>query len=348
MFKLSLWVAVPLIFSALPVIAQPACSEYVVLRGDSLADISKAELGSKDFVGEIYTLNRAIIGHNRNILQVGMTLQLPCFGDAELVDADPIAATAVITQPSRNIDPTIRLVASSGMSWMTGKQLPDGGLLTNLVETALQRADDSRNSSVEFQTFQAENLSSEMSSAGYDLSFPWFLPDCSNLEPLIGADKALCTEFVASNAFYSVAFGMFSLTDGKYATATSAQDLMGANICRPAAYIDFDLAQAGLLPPDIMLSKPDSLQECIDGLLDGTYDIVTLADLPIVEAIAALGLGEDITELKNLASVQTLHVLAPKHNPNSRVYLTLLNTGLRDLTQSGDWFEMVIRHLSAS
>ena len=52
------------------------------------------------------------------------------------------------------------------------------------------------------------------------------------------------------------------------------------------------------------------------------------------------------TELGDLASVQTLHVLSPKTNPYGRTYLTLINKGLRTMRESGEWFEVVSRHLA--
>ncbi len=58
------------------------------------------------------------------------------------------------------------------------------------------------------------------------------------------------------------------------------------------------------------------------------------------------GITDQVSELSALAGIQTLHVLSPKSNPYGRTYLTLINRGLRDLRQSGMWFEVVSRHLA--
>ena len=52
-------------------------------------------------------------------------------------------------------------------------------------------------------------------------------------------------------------------------------------------------------------------------------------------------------EIGDLAGIQTLHVLSPKTNPYGRTYLTLINRGLRTIRESGEWFEVVSRHLAA-
>lgn len=58
-------------------VAQEACSNYVVERGDSLRQISLRVYGSTDF-RQIYNANKDAIGKDPNIIRLGMTLRIPC------------------------------------------------------------------------------------------------------------------------------------------------------------------------------------------------------------------------------------------------------------------------------
>ena len=42
----------------------------------------------------------------------------------------------------------------------------------------------------------------------------------------------------------------------------------------------------------------------------------------------------------------TLHAVTSKNNPNGLAYLAVLNDGLSQLKESGEWFSIVRRHLA--
>ncbi|WP_298905618.1 transporter substrate-binding domain-containing protein [uncultured Aliiroseovarius sp.] len=77
-------------------VAQEACSNYVVERGDSLREISLRVFGSTDF-RQIYNANKDAIGKDPNIIRVGMTLKIPCptnrsaANTADLTEAEKMA-----------------------------------------------------------------------------------------------------------------------------------------------------------------------------------------------------------------------------------------------------------------
>ncbi len=79
----------------------------------------------------------------------------------------------------------------------------------------------------------------------------------------------------------------------------------------------------------------------------GEVDVVTLNKSLATAGISRLGLDGRVAEIPALASTQTLHVVAPKGDPQGRAYLDLVNAGLVDLQASGRWFEVVSRHLGA-
>ncbi|MCO5127439.1 MAG: LysM peptidoglycan-binding domain-containing protein [Rhodobacteraceae bacterium] len=57
--------------------AQEACSTYTIQRGDTLTNISKRAYGNGDF-SKIFLANRATIGNNPNLIEVGQQIELPC------------------------------------------------------------------------------------------------------------------------------------------------------------------------------------------------------------------------------------------------------------------------------
>ena len=67
----------------------------------------------------------------------------------------------------------------------------------------------------------------------------------------------------------------------------------------------------------------------------------------VSNATSKTGAADASAVLSDLAGIQTLHVLSPKTNPYVRTYLTLINRGLRTIRESGEWFEVVSRHLAA-
>jgi polar amino acid transport system substrate-binding protein len=156
-----------------------------------------------------------------------------------------------------------------------------------------------------------------------------------------------CAEFDFSDPLYEVATGYYVWADDPLAAATRYDQLAGLRLCRPANYFTFDLEQEGLVAPDVALVIAPEVSDCFIWLERGKVDVVTLSK-PLAESgIMRLGLYSKVAEIAALASVQTLHAVAPKTNPHGRAYLDLVNAGLADLQASGRWFEVVSRHLGA-
>ncbi|MEL7153390.1 MAG: hypothetical protein AAFN51_06295 [Pseudomonadota bacterium] len=73
----------PGVFEVRPAGAQPTCgSTYIIAPGDTLNLIAERVYGPGNG-GRLFEANRSTIGNNPNLIQVGATLQLPCFDRAE-------------------------------------------------------------------------------------------------------------------------------------------------------------------------------------------------------------------------------------------------------------------------
>ncbi|MBL4808169.1 MAG: transporter substrate-binding domain-containing protein [Rhodobacteraceae bacterium] len=312
-----------------PAFAQTACQSYTVARGDFLDRISETAYGHDDAVNLLYSANRAVIGRNRNNLEIGMVLEIPCLG------AQPAQGKQVDRQE-------IHLVSGGDASQIVGQNIQNGGIFIDIIDSALQLADEGQPHSINTARNLDTHLEILLSNGTYDISFPWFVPDCTNLAPLGKNDLLICSSFIASRPFYEVAIGMYSRADSRFATANRMEHLVGANICRPAGNIDFDLLQTGV---NLTLHHPATDADCINGVMDGTYDVFTFNALRAEKTMRTLGISSSIQEIEPLASVQTLHALAPANHPDSRTNIAQLNRGLRDLTLSGRWFAIVARYL---
>ena len=75
--------------------------------------------------------------------------------------------------------------------------------------------------------------------------------------------------------------------------------------------------------------------------------MVTLSKPLAEDEITRRGLYGRVAEIPALASVQTLHAVAPKNHPDGRANLDLVNAGLTELQASGRRFEVVSRHFGA-
>jgi hypothetical protein len=141
-------------------LAQETCSTYTVKVGDNLRFIARAAYGDGDMYRVIYDANVAVIGAKADIIEIGSTLQIPCDPNATETAAattDPAEEPAVetVTQvaatpeaapapaaavPAETVKP-IGFVTGNGYAPFADETLPGGGMMTQLVEMAVFRAD---------------------------------------------------------------------------------------------------------------------------------------------------------------------------------------------------------------
>jgi len=354
--------------------AQSACETYTIRSGDSLAAIAKRAYGDSNQYLAIFDANRSVIGSNPDLITVGMALQLPCSDgsapaatmaaaaeasagsvtgafdsvmDASILQAASAPASTPVAPPSGDFSPfvePIRFVTAGNYSPFTGPELPEGGMYTELVRTAIARSDDTRPIVVDFVDAWSVHLGELLPQGQYDMGFPWYLPDCTNLEPLNPSDRSRCTDYDHSDPFYEVVIGMYVLADNPLLNARTPEDAYGTTICRPAGYFQFDLAQAGLAA-NATIVTPDTPNECLELVMNGEADIYTINQLTGEDTISDMGLEGQVVELAALTTVQRLHVLTPKNNPLGKAEIAALNQGLRRMVESGEWFLIVSRHL---
>lgn len=85
----------------------------------------------------------------------------------------------------------------------------------------------------------------------------------------------------------------------------------------------------------------------MQGLIDGTYDVVVIAVDPGEGAILELDARDQIMLNEGLTKAITLHPVIAKSHPNKDQMLAYMNSGIAEIKNNGEWFAIVRRHLSA-
>jgi polar amino acid transport system substrate-binding protein len=338
-----------------------ACgSEYTVEPGDTLYDIAKWAYGDPLMYREIYDANGDLLRDERTI-DIGDKILIPCLDDAdarsrpdaeapelaaevEKLLAAPVGSIAdnkAISQPTGE---RIRFLTGSDFTPFTDKNLIVGGIITDLVTRTMSAAAPEQDFRISFINDWSAHLDVLLRDGTYDVSFPWYKPDCSAVDQLSEALLARCDDFEFSAPFYEITVGFYTRAGDPLAGVVSHDGLSSKRMCRPKGHFMFDLDQHNLKTPNVSVETPSTVTECFTRLMQGQVDVVSLIKSGADGELRRLGISDRVAEIKGLASRQTLHALVLKTNPNGRAYLNMLDQGLASLMASGEWFTVVAFH----
>jgi polar amino acid transport system substrate-binding protein len=357
--------------------AQDACTTYTVVPGDNLRFIARSAYGDADLFRVIYNANVAIIGEKADLIEIGAQLVIPCdpLNPSASVPAaaDPgtgLAAAVVdpATEPVQVVPELpvegtgeaavelaaaaapeaaapaplpVRMVTGNGYAPFTDETLPGGGMFTQLVEMAIFRADPGIPYNMTFINDWQAHIDALLPSGAYDLSFPWIKPDCSGGTMLSPGDQARCDEFVFSAPFYEIVDGFFALADSDLIAATKYTAFEGKRICRPEGFTAGVLESVNLGEPKVQLMRPTEATDCFEALAAGKVDLVSIDAEVGDSAIATLGLTGKFVQNPHLMTLQSLHVIAHKSNPRAVEMVVQLDSGLVEMYESGEWYDIV-------
>ena len=332
--------------------AQEACSSYTVKTGDSLGSIAEIAYGSYDYQ-IIFNANRETIGGNPNTLEEGTTLQIPCAdgrlsveSSSEDVIAQEEAKQAANVKTTNVYAPPIRLVSGNGWAPFTTEDLSGGGMVVRLATTALNRGGNSREYSVSFVDDWGSHLTTLLPLNAFDVSIAWYIPDCTKLELLSEGMAKRCTDLDHSLPIYESVVGYYTLADSEYANAREFSDFTGARFCRPEGWYTHDLEEEGLVPPAIEFVNPSQPIDCGEALLNGTADIVGMEIESMADVISELKVSSEVVQNPYLTKLLTLTFVTHKTNPRGRVYISMLNKGLTEMRESGEWYAIIASSLA--
>lgn len=338
-------------------LAQEACSTYTVHSGDNLRYIARAAYGDADMYRVIYDANVAEIGEKADLIEIGTKLAIPCdpnatsgevpaavvTGEPEPATGTPVAAVsnAAAVEPAAPAMKPISFVTGNGYAPFADETLPGGGMMTQLVEMAVFRADPSIAYNLTFINDWEAHIDALLPSGAYDLSFPWIRPNCEAPETLSPGDQTRCNDFVFSGPFYEIVDGFFAMRDSGLGSVTKYADFEGKRICRPEGYTTGVLDAAGLTAATITLTRPADAIDCFRALSAGEVDLVSIDAEVGDSALAKLGLTAKVEQNPHLMTLLSLHVIAHKSNQRAVDMIGQLDSGLIEMYESGEWYEIV-------
>lgn len=339
---------------SLPIIAsaQEACTTYTVKDGDTLGTIAQAAYGSFDYQN-IFNANRDALAANPNSLPAGLQLVLPCEDGRLAPDQELSSVIAAETEKqettakkSNVYEPPLKFVTSNDWKPFTDESLTGGGIFVRMAATAMQRGGNNRDYAISYVDDWMSHIETLLPSGAFDVSIAWEAPDCSKLDMLGEFSARMCTDFDFSLPIYEAAYTFNTLPDSKFANARSFSEYAGAKLCRPEAWPMGDLEVQGLAPPVIEIVQPKSPMECAELLVKGEVDIYSIETETSVSNFEELGVSDKVVTNPALTTFISYHFLTSKSNPRGRVYIAMLNRGITEMRESGEWYDIVATGLA--
>jgi len=345
----ALAVAVGLSFSAAQ--AETCGGKYTIKPGDHLSAIANELYGNKDMWSAIYNNNIDTIGADPSLIRVGTVLHLTCIkgmpkgltGGTE-ISAKTDAAPIVTTPGTAATRKKITLLVADDYKPFLDRSLPNGGLLTDVVQKAMEAVDPKEGFSFIWVNDNDAHLDPLISNALLDLAVGWFRPDCE-----ANPDAYRCKNFDFSESTFEVLILLFTNKDNPI-TFNDDSDIVGKVLCRPSGYFTHDLDKNGrnwMAEGKITLKSPDTVKGCFDLLMQGEVDAVAINEFTGREALKELGLKDRVTVIDTRPlSIEGQHLLIHKSHPRGQEILAEFNKGLKMIKESGEYQRIIDEHMT--
>jgi len=328
---------------------------------ETLSSISTKFYGTPRKWRKIYNANYKVVGTNPELIIPGQSLNIPCQNvpgvkapagqvKTATVQSAPVVKTS--TQQSELTLPTIRVLTGGDYKPFTDKSLPNGGMITDIVDRSLssqQLAVAGPNAKLSWVNDWAAHLDPLLVNKAFDIGFPWFRPNCAKYDELDKPARFRCDNFHFSKPVFEILVLFFKRKDSAF-TFTSDNDVAGSKICRPSGYFTFDLDEKGrnwVRDKKITLVRPQTVEECFRLLNGGKVDAVALNEFTGKAALKKLSMTDSIDTIEKPVSILTLHVVVAKTHERAKALLSYVNAGLARIRSDGVYGAIVDRHLTA-
>jgi polar amino acid transport system substrate-binding protein len=219
----------------------------------------------------------------------------------------------------------VRLVTGDDYAPFTGKALPAGGMLTEVVKAAFQQS----NVVISLSWRPWKRGYQKTLSGDYDATFPYVRTEVR---------EAL---FLYSQPLYTVEQHIFSRA-GDVLEIADLPSMQGRRFCYPLGWQPPAVIQQLLDAGQLIRHSPSGLNECARLLLLGRDDFF-ISDRHLGEtAIKLIGVpAEQFRRSDSAISRSPLHLLVPR----SAAIIEQFNLGLAALHASGDYPHLLEHHL---
>lgn len=325
---------------------------YTVQRGDSLSVIADKLYKDAGKWSVIHNQNIAEIGPKPNDIRVGMRLEMACLnglpvgleGGRKLAEAAPVAAQPVQIQAGNAaVRHKINLLTGDDFQPFTGKELHNGGLLTDIVNAAMSEANPEQGFAIHWVDHWAAHFDPLLSNALLDVGFPWYKPNCEELP-----NNYRCQNLLFSDPLFETLTLMFA-DASRPVSFTKDEDLFGKAICRPKGYDTSIFNENGrnwLREEKISLVVGATPADCFELVLEGKADGAVLNEFTGRDKIKEMGINARIQVVPEPISIQSHHVVVHKSHPEAQQLLGLVNEGLRGIRDNGKYQSIIEDHLA--
>ncbi|MEM6887230.1 MAG: hypothetical protein AAF636_03720 [Pseudomonadota bacterium] len=335
------------------------CDEmYRVLPNESLSLIAQKRLGDGGRWPEIQALNPLQLGDDPDRLLAGNRLLLPCRPEVDHSELRPrlrpvsaarpatVATSPDIKNPPPKSAPAhtvkenpkiaLRIVTGGTVPPFSAPGLPSGGLLPQVIKSALSQESDAHDISWELRGDPLSTLSTFRSDKGIEMALPVTAAAC---EATI--EEGPCDGLLMSDPLFELLLLVY--VDADHPVMPSSADLNDAQLCTSG-----ELSKGIPFPTSALVEQAGSLETCFDSLNAGLVDGVIADEFSAERALAGAGLRHKIVGLRDTPlSVTTLHAAIRTDAPGAHALHLQLNAGLARLKRDGAFQQIVARHLAA-
>ncbi|MBL9050294.1 MAG: ABC transporter substrate-binding protein, partial [Tabrizicola sp.] len=101
-----------------------------------------------------------------------------------------------------------------------------------------------------------------------------------------------------------------------------------------------------LAPPVVEIVQPKNPIDCAELLLKGEVDVYSIEAETSTSNFTELNGVDKVVVNPALTTFITYHFLTAKSNPRGRVYIAMLNRGITEMRESGEWYDIVATGLA--
>lgn len=222
----------------------------------------------------------------------------------------------------------VRLVTGDNLTPYTGRTLPSGGMLTDIVQRAFAAA--GRDTTL---AWAAWRRGYELTKLGeYDATFPYArLPERER-------------DYLFSALLYGGVRSVFTRPDSGIDSG-QIDSFRGRSYCAPVGFIVYPQISALHREHAIRIERPRSLADCARMLALGRVDFYIADALSGDEALRQAGVGDKVVRLAKPFDRAEFYLIVPKSHAGAVELLAGFNAGLKRLKDSGEYERIIHRHL---
>lgn len=295
---------------------------YVVQPGDTLDSIAGKFYGDPSKSYLIWGANEGVLSGAPNPLAAGTELVIP---DLHL----ETAPTYGIVQGQRDEGSgqlMIDLIAAADYPPLSGADLPNGGLVTEIVTAAFSKL--GYKPTVNFTPLAAEPDAAKLGT--FAATFPYVKSEQFN------------RRFLVSDPIMPTRSYVFRHKDFDLGSAVG--DLRGLRLCM-AKPLYPSIAKGPLKDATVSLMLADKPIDCFIAIMKKEANAAVAGELDAGVAIAALDIGKQIRISESPIHVGALSVLFPKLSAHGRVLNYHFNEMIEKMKRSGELDRIVEKHL---